>query len=176
MLQIVTFDVKMEGLSKKETVIIAELEYEEKYYFTRDDIKSHFEKDSQLRHTIHKLLEKKRIISLNKNKYYLVPIKAKKGKWADDPFIIADEIFNAGDYFIGGWAAANYWRLTDQIPMKIEIYTTKRQGTYKILNTIFIFRRTTQKRLKQAITKKRRGHRFKILNKKETARWLKLRI
>ncbi len=163
----------MKGLSKKETEIVAELEFEEKYYFTRDDIRHHFEKDNQMRHTIHKLLRKERIVSLNKNKYFLVPIKAKEGKWGQDPFILADEIFNGKNYFIGGWTAANYWRLTDQIPMKIEVHTTKRQGTQKILNTTYIFRRTTDKRIKKSIKKRIKGHRFRILNFEETKEWMK---
>src|SRR3989338_7615917 len=106
----------MEGLSKKETEVIAQLEFDENYYFTRENIKHHFEKESQMRHTIHKLLKKQIIVTLNKNKYYLIPIKARKGKWADDSFIIADEVCNGKNYFIGGWAAAQFWKLTDQIP------------------------------------------------------------
>lgn len=165
----------LKELSKKEVEVVSELEFNEKYYFTREDIKHHFEKESQLRHTIHKLIEKKRIISLNKNKYFLVPIKAKTGKWADHPFIIADEVMNGKDYFIGGWAAANYWNLTDQVPMQIEVYSNKRQGKCKLINTLFIFRRTTPKKLKKAVTKKIKNHKFRILNKKETEKWLKSR-
>jgi len=166
----------MKGLSKKEIELISELEFNKKYYFKREDIAHHFKKRSQLNHTIHKLLQKKRIISLNRNKYYLIPIKAKRGKWADNPFIIADEIFDGKDYFIGGWAAANYWQLTDQIPMKIEVYTTRRQGKYNILNTSFIFRRTTKKRTKSAVIKKIANLCFRIQSKKDTKRWIKSRI
>lgn len=166
----------MEGLSKKEIEVISALEFDKKYYFTRDDIRYHFQKESKLRHTIHKLLKKERIISLNKNKYYLIPIKAKRGKWADDAFVIADEIFNGKNYVIGGWSAANYWRLTDQIPMKIEVYTTKRQGTYKFLNTTFIFRRTTQKKIETtSVTEKIGEHDFKIMSKEESKQWFKKR-
>ena len=166
----------MKGLSKKEVEVISALEFDKKYYFTRDNISHHFQKEAHLRHTIHKLLKKERIISLNKNKYYLIPIKARRGKWADDSFIIADEIFNGKNYFIGGWAAANYWRLTDQLPMKIEVYTTKRQGVSKILNTTFIFRRTTQKRIDaSAISEKIGEHTFKIINKEESKKWYKQR-
>ena len=165
----------MEGLSKTEMKVVAELEFVKKYFFTRDDIKHHFSSDSSMRHTIHKLLLKERIISLNKNKYYLIPVKAKTGKWADDAFILADEIMNGEDYFIGGWASANYWRLTDQIPAKIEVYSLKRYGKKTILNTPFIFRKTTEKRLKQAVSKKIEGHPFKILSKEESKKWLSKR-
>jgi predicted transcriptional regulator of viral defense system len=162
----------MEGLSKKEISIISELEFGKKYYFTRDDIKHHFEDRIQINHTIHKLISKKRIVSLNRNKYYLIPIKAKTGKWVDDPFIQADEIFNGKDYFIGGWASANYWKLTDQIPMKIEIYSTKRQGKFRVTNNEFIFRRTTENRVKRAVLEKVGEHEFRIESKEDSKKWI----
>ena len=84
-------------------------------------------------------------------------------------------MFNGKDYYIGGWSAANYWRLTEQVPMKIEIYTNKRNGRATILNTTFIFKKTTQKRINNAVTKKVRDHAFNILDKKESAKWLKSR-
>lgn len=155
--------------------IVAYLEFEKKYFFTRKELSSFFSSDNQRRHTLHKLIQKKRIIKLNKDGYYLIPVKAKTGGWAEDSFILADEVMKGKDYFIGGWAAANYWRLTDQIPMKIEVFTTKRQGTKRYLTTTFIFKRTTEKRLKQAVARKREGHLFKILNREESKKWLKSR-
>jgi predicted transcriptional regulator of viral defense system len=161
------------SLSKKEIEVIAELEFDQKYYFNRTDIRHHFETESKLRYTIHRLISKKRIISINKNKYYLIPIKAKKGRWSDDSFIIADEIFNGKDYYIGGWSAANYWKLSEQVPMIIEIYTNKRNGRATILNTKFIFKKTTQNRINNAVTRKTRAHTFRILDENNTKQWLK---
>lgn len=165
----------IKSLSAREVRIISDLEFKQKYYFTRDDIKDFFENQSKLNYTIHRLITKKRIVKLNQNKYYLVPIKARTGKWTDDSFIIADEIFNGKDYYIGGWAAANYWQLTDQIPMKIEVYTNKRNGVMKILSNTFIFRKTTLRRIKNALIKKSNTHTFRILNKKEAKEWMKSR-
>ena len=165
----------MKGLSNKEIEIVAFLEFEQKYFFTKEDIKNFFTTKNQIRHTIYKLLKKGRIISLNKIKYYLIPIKAKTGKWYENSFVMADEVMNGKDYFIGGWASAHHWHLTEQVPMKIEIHTTKRQGTKKFLTTTIIFKRTTQKRLKQAITQEINGHQFKILNKEESQKWMKSR-
>jgi predicted transcriptional regulator of viral defense system len=162
-------------LSEKEVRIIAELEFNKKSYFTRKDIKHHFDSNSKLSYTIHRLISKNRIIKLNRDKYYLIPIKAKTGKWTDNSFIIADEMFNGKDYYIGGWTAANYHRLTDQIPMKIEVFTNKRNGIKKILTTTFIFKKTTQKRIDNSVIEKVRDHEFKILGKKETKEWLKSR-
>src|SRR3989338_1641973 len=162
----------MKGLSSKEMEIISHLEFEKRYFFNRQDIKKFFKTYNQMRHTIHKLLQKNRIIRLNRKKYYLIPVKARTGKWAEESFILIDEIMDGKDYFIGGWAAANYWRLTDQIPMKIETYTTKRQGIKKFLATTVIFRRTTKKRLSDAVTEKVGEHAFKILSKEKSKKWL----
>jgi predicted transcriptional regulator of viral defense system len=163
----------IKSLSSKEVSVISDLEFRKKYYFSRDDIEKHFSSRTKLNYYLHRLISKKRIIKLNRNKYYLVPIKAKTGNWTDDAFIIADEIFNGKDYYVGGWAAANYWKLTEQIPMKIEIYTNKRNGQKKILSVAFIFRKTTKKRIDNAVTKKINEHSFRILGKKESKEWLK---
>ena len=84
-------------------------------------------------------------------------------------------MFNGENYFVGGWSAANYWRLTDQIPFWIEVFTTKRQGKKVILNTKFIFRRTTLKKIKKAIVREIDKHTFLIMNKKEMKKWMKSR-
>jgi predicted transcriptional regulator of viral defense system len=165
----------MKGLSSKEIEIVSFLEFEKNYFFTREDIASFFSSYNQTRHTLHKLIQKKRIISLNRNKYYLIPIKAKSGGWSEDSYILADEIFNGKDYFIGGWSAANYWRLSEQIPMKIEVYSTKRQGNKKILSTNFIFRRTTKNMIEKAVARKINNHQFIIMNKREMKKWMKSR-
>jgi predicted transcriptional regulator of viral defense system len=166
----------MEGLSKKQIEVISELEFMRKYYFTRNDIKQYFRSNKQMTDFIYNLRRKGRIASLSKSKYYLIPIKARKGLWAEDSFIIADEMFNGQSYFIGGWAAAQYWHLTDQVPMKIEVYTTKRQGRKKILTTTFIFRRTTSKRTERdAVTQKMGEHRFRILSREKAKKWMRSR-
>ncbi|MDO8460591.1 MAG: hypothetical protein Q7S74_05755 [Nanoarchaeota archaeon] len=166
---------KIKSLSQKEVEIIAWLESYEKYFFSVKDIDFFFTNKKQRYNSIQRLLVKKRIIKLNKNKYFLVPIKARSGGWAENPFVIADEVMNGKNYFIGGWSAANYYRLTDQIPFWIEVYTTKRQGRKKIFNTGFIFRRTTENKIKKAVIKKLNKHEFRIMNKREMEKWMKLR-
>lgn len=163
----------IQALSQKEVEVIAWLEFEEKYFFTIQDIGHFFKNTKQRYNFIQRLMKKKRIVKLNKQKYYLVPIKAKSGLWVESSSIIADELCNGKNYFIGGWSAANYWRLTDQIPMRTDIYTTRRQGRVHILTSDFVFHRTTKKRLQHAIPQKIKGHLFYILNKKETQKWLK---
>jgi len=165
----------MEGLSKKEIEIISWLEFYKKYFFFSADVEKFTKNKAQRYNIIKNLLKKKRIVKLNRTKYYLIPIKAKSGSWTEHPFILADEVCDGEGYFIGGWSAANYWRLTAQIPMVIDIFTTKRQGQKKIVNTMFIFRRTTRKRIENAITKNIEGHAFRIQSKNDTKKWMKSR-
>lgn len=167
--------VEIRGLSSRETAIIAWLESYEKYFFMVNDIKPFFKNRMQRYNTIKSLVKKKRVIKINKNKYYLIPIKARSGGWAEDPFILADEIMNNKSYFIGGWGAANYWHLTDQIPFRIEVFTTKRYGRKKIFNTEFIFKRTTPAKIKRGVVRKVNKHPFKIMNKREMKKWMKSR-
>ena len=162
----------MKGLSDKEMEIVSFLEFEKRYFFTRKDIASFLPSYNHMRHTLHKLIQKGRVISLNRNKYYLVPIKAKSGKWTENSFILIDEVMNGKDYFIGGWASANYWKLTEQIPMKIEVFTTKRQGIKKYLTTTIIFKRTTKERIENAIIERINNHPFRTANKEESKKWL----
>ena len=167
--------LQMEGLSKQEIKVIAELEFCQKYYFTKEDIVHHFDNPKEIKDFIYHLKKKGRIVKINRSKYYLVPIKAKGGKWSDDSFIIADQICDGKDYFIGSWAAANYWHLTEQVPMKIDVYTTRRQGKVKILSSSFVFHRTSRKRAAEAVAQKIGNRAFKIMSKEKALEWMKSR-
>ncbi len=166
----------MEGISKKEIEIISRLEFDRRYFFKAGDIDQHVKNKTQRYNMIKNLLKKKRIIKINRKKYYLIPIKAKSGSWAEHPFVIIDEVCDGKDYFIGGWSAANYWRFTDQIPFTHSVFTTRRQGEFRILNTRIFFHRTTSQRIeKESTSRKVENHTFKILKKKESEKWMKSR-
>src|SRR3989344_1977603 len=136
-----TKELEIKGLSSREVKIIAWLEFYQKYFFTSKEIENFFSNKTTLYKGIKKLLQKKRIIKINQNKYYLVPMKAKSGIWTEHPFVVIDEMFNSRDYYIGGWTSANYWHVTDQIPSWIDVFTTKKQGRKEILNIKIIFHR-----------------------------------
>lgn len=163
------------GVSNKEMKVIAELEFNEKRYFVRKDIKHLFKNNKEMTNSIYRLVKKGRVVRLNKDKYYLVPVKARLGRWTDEPFIVIDETMNGKDYFIGGWASANYWRLTDQIPFRYDVYTTRRQGEYNILGIKIIFHRTSRKKIKKAVIRSIKNHNFSILNRMEMKKWMKLK-
>ena len=163
----------MKGLSKTELQVVAHLEFEEKYYFTRSDIVHLFRDKRQMTNTLYTLSKKERIHRLNKDKYFLVPVKARSGTWVDNPLRVSDEMLNSNKYFIGGWYAAYYWKLTDQVPVQVDIYTTKRQGKIKIMNKRYVFHRTTRNNLHKGILQKVEGHSCRILDKEYAKKWLK---
>lgn len=166
---------EIKGLSSREVKIIAWLEFYQKYFFYSKDIEKFFNNKNTLYRGIQKLLAKKRIIKINQNKYYLVPIKAKSGSWVEYDFILADEICNSGEYYIGGWSAANYWRLTDQIPFWTDVFTLNRRGRKIILNSKLIFHELKKIDKSKYVIRKIKGHEFKILTRRESKKWLKLR-
>lgn len=165
----------IKGLSSREVSIIAWLEFYKKYFFSSNDIKHFFKGKNALYRGIQILLSKRRIIKLNQNKYYLVPIKAKSGSWSEHPFVVIDEICNGSNYYINGWASLIYWRLTDQIPSAYDVYATNRQGIKTVLNTRIIFHRVRKIDRSKIIIKKIKEHSFVIMNKKNSKKWLKSR-
>ncbi|MEK6973007.1 MAG: hypothetical protein AABW72_03140 [archaeon] len=160
-----------QSLSQKELAFISKLELKEKYFFIRDDIKDNFANDNEMNVYIHRLKKKDRIIKLNKSKYFLVPIKAVGQKWSEYPFILIDEIMNGKDYCIAGKAAANYWKLIDQIPFEFLVFTPKKYGVMKIFNIRLNFKRKREKNFPKTVERKIQGHRFIIATKKESMQW-----
>lgn len=166
---------KIKGLSGREVEVIAWLEFYKKYFFYAKDIASFFDNKRTLYRGIQKLLAKKRILKLNQNKYYLVPIKAKSGSWSEHPFIIIDEMCNSKDYFINGWASAHYWHLTDQVPMAYEVFSTNKQGSKTVLDTKILFHRIRKIDPSKVVMKTIAGHSFFIMNKQHSTKWINSR-
>ena len=171
-LNIIDFAVTMKGLSKKEIEIISWLELEKKRFFTRKDVKKFFKNEHEMSIYLNILKNKKRILRINKSKYYLIPIQAYKDQWAEHPYIIIDEMLNGRNYYIGGISAANYWGLTEQVPVEISVYCINKQGTKKIFNSTINFKRQRKLDLKVYTTKFIKEHSFNIATKPESKKWI----
>ena len=156
------------GLSGREIKVVSYLELEERRFFSKNNIRQFFKSTAEINYFVHRLKCKGRIERINKKKYYLIPIQAYRG-WAEHPFIVADEMFNGKDYYIGGKTAANYWGLIDQLPTVIDVFSTKRQGTKKILGSAFKFRRL--RRIAKAVKRKIKGHDFLIASREDSVKW-----
>lgn len=160
---------KYRGISNKELTVISYLELEGKRFFSRNDIKKFFKSNGDMNFYIYKLKSKGRIEKINKNKYYLIPIEAHMG-WTEHPFIVADEMFNGKEYYIGGKAAANYWGLIDQLPAVIDVFSKKKQGIKKILGTAFKFRRI--RKMAKVVKRKINDHEFWIATRGVSKKWI----
>lgn len=165
----------MKGISGKEIEIVSFLELNDKFFFTRNNIKHFFRNNNEMNVYIHRLKTKGRIIKLNRTKYYLIPVRAFRGHWSEHPFMIIDELFNGKDYYIGGMAAAHYWGLIEQIPTQIEVYCTKKQGRRKIFNFTIVFKRVRPAGMKGFVRRKIKDQPFFIASKTKVEKWLKSR-
>lgn len=164
--------LNMKSLSKKEMELISDLEFDKKYFFTAPEVDRFAQHKTQRYNIIKHLLKKKRIIKLNKTKYFLIPIRAKTGGWSEHPFVVIDEMMEGKNYVIGGWAAANYWRLTDQIPFQYDVYTTRRQGKVLLFHARMVFHRTTKKKTERAVVERINEHPFRVISKREAEQWI----
>ena len=165
----------MKGISGKELEVISFLEMKERYFFTRNDVKRFFKSDNEMNVYLHRLKQKGRIVKLNRAKYFLVPVKAFEGYWAEHPFVIVDEIFNGEGYFIRGMAAAHYWGLVDQIPTAVEVACTNKQGTRKIFGFTIIFKRIRPVGIRGFVKRNIEKHPFRVMSKRGVEEWLKSR-
>ncbi len=163
----------MKSLSGKELEIISHLEFNRKYYFVREDIKKFFKNENLMNYYLYRLKTKGRIFKLNKEKYFLVPIKAKGGFWAEHPLVIVDEIMNSKNYYIGGAYAKYYWKYMEQIPREINVYSTRKQGSMRIFNIKINFKRVRKINSQDYVIRKIYGHIFNIATKKYTKKWIK---
>lgn len=142
--------------------LVSWLERKNKRFFTISEANTQFETKQETYDVLRGLRNKKRIVKISKHKYFLVPIKSYTGAWAEHPFIVIDEIFNGKDYYITG-KAAEYWRgEIEQIPAVIEVRTTKKQGSKKVLGIKMKFKRVSSIRSDKFEREKIEGHGFNI--------------
>lgn len=161
----------MKGISGKEIEVISYLEMNDRFFFTREEIRRFFRNRNEIKAFMHRLKKKGRILRLNRDKYYLVPVKAFKGHWSEHPFIIIDEIMNGKNYYIGGKAAANYWGLIEQVPAQIEVYSTGKQGIVKVFGSMIIFRRARILKENDFAVRRIKNHSFLISTKRKARKW-----
>ena len=159
----------LKGLSGKELEIVSWLELEGKRFFTRKDIQRFFSSRNELAVYIHRLRKKGRIVKINNNKYYLLPIQAYRGKWSEHPYILVDEMLNGKGYCIGGKSAAHYWGIIEQIPSEVDVFSRTRQGKRKLLGVAIAFRRV--RKIPPWTERKIQGHGFRVAAKKESEQW-----
>jgi predicted transcriptional regulator of viral defense system len=97
-----------------------------KNIFTIQDMKEISGLNNELSKKILFRLEKKGWIErIEKGKYIIIPLEAKKGKYTINEFIIGSLLIKP--YCIAYWSALNYYGMTEQIPTTVFIQTTSRK-------------------------------------------------
>jgi predicted transcriptional regulator of viral defense system len=92
--------------------------------------------------------EKGWLSRLQRGLYIFVPLEARSSDIAlEDPWIVVERIFSP--CYIGGWSAAEYWELTEQIFSTILVFTTRNLPNRKpiIKGTSFRVRTISEKTL-----------------------------
>jgi predicted transcriptional regulator of viral defense system len=86
------------------------------------------------------LARKKRLIRLKKGVYLFAPLKAgREGYWSENALLFVPELMGKKGYYVGFWSALNYYGLTEQIPLTVQIVSTSRLHNFKALATRFEF-------------------------------------
>lgn len=80
--------------------------------------------------------------------YVPVPLESRTAEIAlEDPWIIANKLY--APCYIGGWTAAEYWDLTEQIFRSVAVFSTKKPRNWKpvVKGSMFILRTIPPKAL-----------------------------
>ena len=129
------------GLSPNQEKIMSILEYKKMELIPRKElislIKSHINIKDVV-DLIEKLQAKKRIVSIKRGVYMVVPFSAVNKKWVLDEYKIIDHLLKQ-DYYIGLYNAFNLHGFTEQIPNKLFVFNTKYSFDKEILHYRFKF-------------------------------------
>ena len=102
-----------------------------KKIFTIDEAEKAFGADREsLRVILSRLDAEGWIERIERGKYIVIPLSARKGEFTLNEFVIGSELVKP--YSISYWSALNYHGLTEQIPGTVFIQTTSRKKTREL--------------------------------------------
>ncbi|MFH1259784.1 MAG: hypothetical protein ABII74_08265 [Elusimicrobiota bacterium] len=113
------------SLTSNEIDLLARFEYEGKEVYTRKDIISFCYDKKNADYLIRRLLIKNRLRNIIKNVYLLIPMKAPRGKWAGNEYVIAKALVRGANYYIGYSSVFNSYGFTDQVAQMIHVVNEK---------------------------------------------------
>ncbi|MFH1209242.1 MAG: hypothetical protein V1663_00425 [archaeon] len=137
------------GMSPNQERIMSILEYKRIEIISRKElinlIKQHT-KVKDILDLIEKLQKKKRLVSIKRGIYMIVPFISIDKKWALDEYKIIDYLIKQ-DYYIGLYNAFNLHGFTEQIPNKMFVFNLKYSADRKILHYNFKFFKVKKDRM-----------------------------
>jgi len=131
----------LSGLSPNQERIMSILEYKKIDIILREELISLIKKHlgiKDISDLIEKLQKKKKLVSIKKGIYMIIPFSSIDKKWALDEYRISDYLLKE-DYYIGLYNAFNLHGFTEQIPNKLFVFNTKYSADKKILHYNFKF-------------------------------------
>jgi len=131
----------MSGLSPNQERIMSILEYKKIQIILRNELISLIKKYLQIKDIkdlIEKLQKKKKLVSIKKGVYMVIPFSAIDKRWALDESRLVDYLLKE-NYYIGLYNAFNQHGFTEQIPNKMFVFNTKYSADKKILHYSFKF-------------------------------------
>jgi predicted transcriptional regulator of viral defense system len=118
--------IEYKGLSKDEIYLISRFEFEKQKLVTTQFAQKIFSDKNKASRVLSCLKKKKRLLQLEKGKYFLVPIKAPNQMWTPNEFVVAGLWMGNASYYVGYFTMYNYWGFTEQIPQTIFVLNTAR--------------------------------------------------
>jgi len=129
------------GLSPNQERIMSILEYKKIEIITREELIKIIKKFTKIKYIqimIEKLQKKKRLVSIKRGVYMVIPLRAVDKKFSLDNYQLVDYLLKK-DYYIGLYNAFNLHGFTEQIPTKLFVFNTKYSSDKKILHYNFKF-------------------------------------
>jgi predicted transcriptional regulator of viral defense system len=128
-------------MSPNQERVMSILEYKKTEIISRKeliDLIRQYTKVKDILDLIEKLQKKKRLVSIKRGVYMIVPFASVDKKWALEEYRIIDYLLKE-NYYIGLYNAFNLHRFTEQIPNKMFVFNTKYSADRKILHYNFKF-------------------------------------
>lgn len=135
------------SLSGKEIELLTRLEYEGKEIYNRREIISFCKDKKEAKYLIKKLLEKSRLKKIIKNCYFFVPMKAPKGQWHPNEYLVAKALARKSKYYIGYSTVFSSYGFTDQIAQIIHIINDKYSEQKRIFGVMYKLKKVLPNRL-----------------------------
>ena len=132
---------ELSGLSPNQERIMSILEYKKIEIITRKELIGLIKKYTYVKDAldlIEKLQMKKRLVSIKRGVYMIIPFASIDKKWALEEYKIIDYLLRE-DYYIGLYNTFNLHGFTEQIPNKLFAFNTKYSTDKKILHYNFKF-------------------------------------
>jgi predicted transcriptional regulator of viral defense system len=126
---------KTQGLSPNQERIMSILEYKKIEIITKKELLTLIEKYMKVKDSIdliEKLLKKRKLVSIKRGVYMIMPFTAINKTWSLDEYKVIDYLLK-DNYYIGLYNAFNQHGFTEQVPNKLFVFNTKYSFDKKIL-------------------------------------------